>query len=97
MGRLRDQNRRYSGTTYAASPSGSPEAGDDEAGVDGGIDRGCATHPRLGIETEPKHVEGIRAKCKKLVTRGLLTEDQPGLFTLTTPRTKTDETQRNTL
>ncbi|MFB7667623.1 hypothetical protein ACFC1R_27460 [Kitasatospora sp. NPDC056138] len=37
----------------------------------------------LGLGTEPKHTEGIRAKLKRLVTRGILTEPEPGLFTLT--------------
>jgi cell division septum initiation protein DivIVA len=37
----------------------------------------------LGLGTEPKHTEGTRAKLKRLVTRGILTEPEPGLFTLT--------------
>ncbi|GAB7046702.1 GNAT family N-acetyltransferase [Catenuloplanes indicus] len=37
----------------------------------------------LSIGTEPNHVEGIRAKLKRLVNRQILTEAQPGLFTLT--------------
>jgi hypothetical protein len=37
----------------------------------------------LGIGTEPKDTEGIRAKPKRLVNRQILTENQPGLFTLT--------------
>jgi hypothetical protein len=37
----------------------------------------------LGIGTEPKDTEGIRAKLKRLVNRQILTETQPGLFTLT--------------
>jgi hypothetical protein len=36
----------------------------------------------LGIGTEPKDTEGIRAKLKRLVNRQILTEAQPGLFTL---------------
>ncbi|GGX24086.1 hypothetical protein [Streptomyces noursei] len=36
----------------------------------------------LGTGTEPRHVEGIRAKLKRLVSRGVLTEPEPGLFTL---------------
>ncbi|MCW7944985.1 hypothetical protein AAW14_23945 [Streptomyces hygroscopicus] len=35
----------------------------------------------LGIGTGPRHVEGIRAKLRRLVSRGLLTEPKPGLFT----------------
>lgn len=41
----------------------------------------------LGIEPLPKHVEGVRAKLKRLVTRDLITEDQPGIFTLIPKRT----------
>ena len=41
----------------------------------------------LGIEPLPKHVEGARAKLKRLVTRELVTEDQPGIFTLIPKRT----------
>jgi hypothetical protein len=37
----------------------------------------------LGIGTEPKDTEGIRAKLKRLVNRHVLTETEPGLFTLT--------------
>ncbi|MCM4078276.1 hypothetical protein [Paractinoplanes hotanensis] len=41
----------------------------------------------LGIGTEPKDTEGIRAKLKRLVNRQILTESQPGLFTLSSERT----------
>lgn len=41
----------------------------------------------LGIGTEPKDTEGIRAKLKRLVNRQVLTETEPGLFTLTEKRT----------
>jgi hypothetical protein len=34
----------------------------------------------LGIGTEPKDTEGIRAKLKRLVNRQILTETQPGLL-----------------
>ena len=40
----------------------------------------------LSIGTEPKDTEGIRAKLKRLVNRQILTEAQPGLFTLTEKR-----------
>ena len=40
----------------------------------------------LGTGTEPKDTEGIRAKLKRLVNRQILTESQPGLFTLTEKR-----------
>lgn len=36
----------------------------------------------LGLGTEPKDTEGIRAKLKRLVKRRILTETEPGLFTL---------------
>lgn len=42
----------------------------------------------LDIEPLPKHVEGARAKLKRLVTREILTEDQPGIFTLIQKRTQ---------
>ncbi len=38
----------------------------------------------LGIDTEPKTIERIRTKLKRLVKRRILTEPEPGLFTLTT-------------
>ncbi len=41
----------------------------------------------LGIGTEPKDTEGIRAKLKRLVNRHILTETEPGLFALTPERT----------
>jgi hypothetical protein len=41
----------------------------------------------LGIEPLPKHVEGARAKLKRLVTREIVTETKPGIFTLTQKRT----------
>lgn len=36
----------------------------------------------LGIEPSPKHVEGTRAKLKRMVNRQVLTEDEPGVFVL---------------
>ncbi|MGW7071863.1 hypothetical protein ACWGII_30625 [Streptomyces sp. NPDC054855] len=47
-------------------------------------------HPKdiclaLDIGTEPRHVEGTRAKLKCLVNRGILTEPEPGLFQLPQP------------
>jgi transposase len=41
----------------------------------------------LGTGLTPKETEGIRAKLKRLVNRQILTETEPGLFTLTTKRT----------
>ena len=37
----------------------------------------------LGVGATANHTESLRAKLKRLVTRGVLTEDQPGLFALT--------------
>jgi len=45
-----------------------------------------------GTGTEPRHTEGMRAKLKRLVNRGILTEAEPGLFTLTPPPPATPET-----
>jgi hypothetical protein len=39
----------------------------------------------LGIGTAAKDIEGLRAKLKRLVARGALTEAEPGLFTLSQP------------
>lgn len=36
----------------------------------------------LGMDTEARHVEGMRSRLKRLAERGLLTEAEPGLFTL---------------
>jgi hypothetical protein len=36
----------------------------------------------LGLSGQPKHVEGVRAKLKRLVSRGVATEPEPGLFVL---------------
>ena len=41
----------------------------------------------LGVEPSPKHVEGARAKLKRMVNRQILTEDKPGVFTLVPKRT----------
>ncbi|CAM5355005.1 hypothetical protein [Streptomyces hirsutus] len=35
----------------------------------------------LGLPILPKNTEGIRSKLKRLVSRGILTEAEPGLFT----------------
>lgn len=36
----------------------------------------------FGVATTANHTESLRAKLKRLVARGVLTEDQPGLFAL---------------
>jgi len=41
----------------------------------------------LGVDASPKHVEGTRAKLKRMVTREILTDTEPGIFTLTPKRT----------
>jgi hypothetical protein len=41
----------------------------------------------LGIGTAAKDIEGLRAKLKRLVARGVLTEAESGLFTLAQPAT----------
>ena len=40
----------------------------------------------LDLGFEPSKIEGMRAKLKRLVATGLVTEDEPGLFTLPRPR-----------
>ncbi|WP_328843434.1 hypothetical protein [Streptomyces sp. NBC_00258] len=49
----------------------------------------------LGTGTEPRHTEGMRAKLKRLVNRSILTEPEPGLFTLTPLPPTTPETDSN--
>jgi DNA polymerase/3'-5' exonuclease PolX len=49
----------------------------------------------LGIGTEPRHTESIRAKLKRLVDRDILAEPEPGLFTLTQPAPATPDTNSN--
>jgi hypothetical protein len=41
----------------------------------------------LEIEPLPKHVEGTRAKLKRMVNREILTEPEPGISTLAQKRT----------
>lgn len=41
----------------------------------------------LGVEPSPKHVEGARARLKRMVIRQVLTEDEPGVFTLAPKQT----------
>jgi DNA-binding helix-hairpin-helix protein with protein kinase domain len=43
----------------------------------------------LDAGLEPKQIEGMRAKLKRLVGRGILSEPEPGLFALPRPRTRT--------
>ena len=39
----------------------------------------------LDLPIAPKNTEGIRSKLKRLVSRGILAETEPGLFTLPRP------------
>jgi multidrug resistance efflux pump len=50
----------------------------------------------LGLGTTPKDTEGLRAKLKRLVTRQILVESEPGLFALAaaTPSTQDHEQER---
>lgn len=41
----------------------------------------------VGVEPSPKHVEGTRARLKRLVNRQILTEAEPGIFALAAKRT----------
>ncbi|MFU8855159.1 hypothetical protein ACNAW0_29985 [Micromonospora sp. SL1-18] len=41
----------------------------------------------VGVEPSPKHVEGARARLKRLVSRQILTETEPGIFALAQKRT----------
>jgi hypothetical protein len=43
--------------------------------------------PRIGLPAETAKIEGTRAKLKRLVERGWLDEDSPGLFTPSRTRT----------
>ncbi|MFP3987100.1 hypothetical protein U9R90_06260 [Streptomyces sp. E11-3] len=45
----------------------------------------------LGIGTEPRHTESVRAKLKRLVDRDILAEPEPGLFTLNQPAPATPD------
>ena len=40
----------------------------------------------LDTGTAPNHIETMRAKLKRLVSTGLVTEEEPGLFALPRPR-----------
>jgi hypothetical protein len=44
----------------------------------------CVT---LGVDLTPKHVEGARAKLKRMVGRGVLTETEPGMFAIAPKKT----------
>ncbi|MFD7409551.1 hypothetical protein ACFV7R_44670 [Streptomyces sp. NPDC059866] len=44
--------------------------------------------PRIGLPTETAEIEGTRSKLKRLVERGWLDEETPGLFTPARRRTE---------
>ncbi|MFI0710491.1 hypothetical protein ACH4SK_07495 [Streptomyces inhibens] len=44
----------------------------------------------LDTGLQPRHTESMRAKLKRLVRRGILTEPDPGLFTLPQPAPPTE-------
>ncbi len=50
----------------------------------------------LGIDTEPKTIERIRTKLKRMVKRRILTEPEPGLFTLTTRQPPAEQATTST-
>ncbi|MBN3933294.1 hypothetical protein IQ279_27490 [Streptomyces verrucosisporus] len=54
-----------------------------EPGREGVRAKGLAV--RLGLELVPAKVEGVRVRAKRLVARGWLAEERPGLFTLRHP------------
>jgi hypothetical protein len=45
----------------------------------------------LEVGTEPRHIEGMRSKLKKLTARGPLTEPSPGMYALTPPQTQSTD------
>jgi hypothetical protein len=51
------------------------------ARTDGGL-RAKDLCRALGIGDQPRHTEAIRAKLKRLVGRDILSEPEPGLFTM---------------
>src|SRR5439155_13656971 len=51
--------------------------------------------PRIGLAAEAGKIEGTRAKLKRLVERGWLDEDAPGLFTPARRRTTASSNSRD--
>ena len=41
----------------------------------------------VGVDPAPKHVEGTRARLKRMVSREILAENKPGIFALAPKRT----------
>jgi len=48
--------------------------------------RACDLCLALDLPILPKNTEGIRSKLKRLVSRGILTETEPGLFAHPRPK-----------
>ena len=46
---------------------------------------------QLGFSTDPRHIEGLHSKLKKLVARGILTGPEAGLFTLSNAPTRSTD------
>jgi hypothetical protein len=51
----------------------------------------------LGTGTSANHTESLRAKLKRLVARGVLTEPESGLFTLAQPATSSSNPEPTAL
>jgi hypothetical protein len=49
----------------------------------------------LGLGVTPKDTEGLRAKLKRLVTRQILLETEPGLFILAPTRPSTQDREQD--
>ena len=49
--------------------------------TDGGLRAKDLCHA-LNTGNQPRHIEGMRAKLKRLVGRDILTEPEPGMFTM---------------
>ncbi|MFJ7265018.1 hypothetical protein ACIQV2_33250 [Streptomyces globosus] len=68
-------------TVEALSPDYQRLVGVLEAEAGGTGLRAGALAGRLGLEVVPAKVEGVRSKVKRLVERGWLAEERPGVFT----------------
>ncbi|GGJ28429.1 hypothetical protein [Streptomyces brasiliensis] len=51
--------------------------------------------PRIGLPAETGKIEGTRSKLKRLVERGWLDEDVPGLFALARRRAAVSPNSRS--
>lgn len=77
-------------TTISAGPASLPAAYQDIltvlATAQGGLRAKDVCHA-LNLDDQPRDVENMRAKLKRLVGRDLLTEPEPGLFMANQSRT----------